>query len=145
MSQKKYDCLKLENQLCFPLYACSREIIKRYKPFLDEIGLTYTQYVTMMVIWEKEQISTKELGTLLHLDSGTLTPVVKSLEGKGLISKERSGEDARHLIVTVTEKGTALKDDAVKIPEQMGACLNIDPRDAQQLYELLYKVMGQWE
>lgn len=143
MSSKKYDCLKLENQLCFPLYACSREIIKRYKPFLDEIGLTYTQYVTMMVMWEKETVSTKELGTLLHLDSGTLTPVVKTLEEKGLITKERSGDDARNLIVTITEKGTALKDEAVKIPEKMGACVAIDAGEAQQLYMLLYKLLGQ--
>lgn len=145
MAQQKYDCLKLENQLCFPLYACSREIIKRYKPYLDEIGLTYTQYVTMMVLWEREQISTKELGNLLHLDSGTLTPVVKTLEEKDLITKERSGEDARNLIVTITEKGTALKDRAVKIPEQMGACLNLDPEEAKQLYMLLYKIMEQWK
>ena len=100
MDDHKYDALKIENQLCFPLYACSREIIKRYKPFLDEIDLTYTQYIAMMVMWEQREVNVKELGKRLYLDSGTLTPLLKKLESKGLVSRKRSREDERNLIVS---------------------------------------------
>ena len=99
----KYDVLRLDHQLCFPLYACAKEIVRRYKPFLDEIGLTYTQYITMMVLWEKKQVSVKELGESLFLDSGTLTPLLKKMEQKGLLTRERSKEDERVLLVTITE------------------------------------------
>ena len=122
----KFDALKLGNQLCFPLYVCSKEIVKRYKPFLDEIGLTYTQYITMMAVWEHEELSVKELGELLFLDSGTLTPVLKTLEKKGLLSRKRSSEDERILIVTLTESGTKLKEQAVEVPFKMQSCMLID-------------------
>ena len=101
----KYDCLKLENQLCFPLYACSKEIIRRYKPFLDELDLTYTQYLAMMVMWDRGEMNVKHLGECLYLDSGTLTPVLKKLESKGYVIRSRSREDERNLIVTITDKG----------------------------------------
>ena len=91
----KYDALKLENQLCFPLYACSKEIVRKYKPFLDELDLTYTQYIAMMVLWEHRQISVKDMGALLYLDSGTLTPVLKKLEQKGYLVRARDSEDER--------------------------------------------------
>ena len=91
----KYDALKLENQLCFPLYACSKEIVRKYKPFLDELDLTYTQYIAMMVLWEHRQISVKDMGALLYLDSGTLTPVLKKLEQKGYLVRARDSEDDR--------------------------------------------------
>ena len=110
--EKNYDMLKLENQLCFPLYACSREIVKKYHPHLDEIGLTYTQYIVMMVMWDKKRLSVKELGEKLYLDSGTLTPVLKSLESKGLITRKRSTEDERVLMVEITEQGEKLKEKA---------------------------------
>ena len=93
----KFDCLKLENQLCFPLYACSKEIVKKYKPFLDKIDLTYTQYITMIVMWEKREINVKELGNCLYLDSGTLTPLLKKLEQKGYVTRQRSEKDERNL------------------------------------------------
>lgn len=115
----KYDKIKLENQICFPLYALSREIIKLYKPLLDKYNLTYTQYVTMLVIWEEEKIIFKELGKRLHLDSGTLTPVVKKLESMGLIIKYRNKEDDRVVTVELTEKGKLLKDDVLEVPDKM--------------------------
>lgn len=115
----KYDKIKLENQLCFPLYALSREVIKLYKPLLDKYNLTYTQYITMLVIWEEEKIIFKELGQRLHLDSGTLTPVVKKLESMELIIKYRNKEDDRVVTVELTEKGRLLKDEILEVPEKM--------------------------
>lgn len=115
----KYDKLKLENQVCFPLYALSREVIKLYKPLLDKYDLTYMQYITMLVIWEKENISFKDLGQRLHLDSGTLTPVIKKLEEKGLIVRYKSAKDDRIVIVELTESGRLLKEDILEVPEKM--------------------------
>ena len=138
----KYDCLKLKSQLCFPLYACSKEIIRKYKPFLDQYDLTYTQYITMMALWENESMNVRELGSALFLDSGTLTPVLKKLENKGYIERRRSKEDERNLIVTVTQKGWDLRDEALSIPASMSSCVNLDPEEAAQLYSLLYKVLG---
>lgn len=143
--QNIHEALKLENQLCFPLYACSREVIKRYRPFLDRIGLTYTQYVAMMVFWEAESISVKELGQRLYLDSGTLTPVLKALEQKGYITRRRSAEDERILIAALTETGRALQEAAAEIPQQLGQCLRMRPEDAQMLYRLLYQLLGSIE
>ncbi|MBQ9250067.1 MAG: MarR family transcriptional regulator [Oscillospiraceae bacterium] len=137
----KYDALKLENQLCFPLYACSREIIKQYKPYLDEIDLTYTQYIAMMVLWEKKAVTVKELGNALFLDSGTLTPLLKKMEAKGLIHRQRSAEDERSLIVSLTEEGEALKEQAVAVPYKMAQCTGLAPEEAAQLYQLLYKML----
>lgn len=145
MAYSKYDALKLENQLCFPLYACSKEIVRRYKPFLDEIGLTYTQYITMMVLWEKKRTTEKEMGECLYLDSGTLTPVLKKLEAKGLLTRERSKEDERSLVVEITAEGEALKEPASKVPVQMGQCIHLEPNEARVLYSLLYKLLGSTE
>ena len=139
--EKQYDALRLENQLCFPLYACSREIIKQYKPFLDEIDLTYTQYIAMMVLWEKESVTVKELGEALYLDSGTLTPLLKKMEAKGLITRRRSEADERSLIVTLTEAGDRLKDRAVQVPNRMAGCIRLEPNEAQELYRILYKLL----
>ena len=138
----KFDCLKLENQLCFPLYACSKEIVKKYKPFLDKIALTYTQYITMIVMWEKREINVKELGNCLYLDSGTLTPLLKKLEQKGYVTRQRSEKDERNLIVRITETGMNLREEAVKIPEQMGKCVNLSPEESMNLYQILYKLLG---
>ena len=137
-----YDCLKLENQLCFPLYACSKEIVRRYKPFLDELDLTYTQYIAMMVMWERKKTNVKVLGECLFLDSGTLTPVLKKLEQKGYLTRNRSSEDERNLVVEITEEGEALKEQAVTIPQRMGKCVNLSQKDAAELYRLLYLVLG---
>ena len=139
--QSKYDALKIENQLCFPLYACSREIIKLYKPFLDELDLTYTQYITMMVLWEHKSVTVKELGEKLYLDSGTLTPLLKKLEGKGHVTRQRSEKDERNLIVTITDSGEALKEQAVNIPEKVVGCCQLSAEDAAALYRILYKML----
>ena len=141
MEQEQYDALRLENQLCFPLYAASREIIKRYHPYLTELGLTYTQYIAMMVFWADKKISVKELGQKLFLDSGTLTPVLKSLEEKGYVNRRRSSEDERVLIVEITEAGEALKERAVSVPEKIAGCVSLDSEEAMQLYGLLYKIL----
>lgn len=137
----KYDALKLENQICFPLYACSKEIVRKYKPFLDEIDLTYTQYITMMVLWEHKEMNVKDLGEFLYLDSGTLTPVLKKLEQKGYVARARSIEDERVLKVTITEAGEQLKEQAVEIPAKIGSCVGLSPEDALKLYEILHKIL----
>ena len=136
-----YDALKLENQLCFPLYACAKEITRRYKPFLDRIGLTYTQYITMMVLWEKGELSVKELGESLYLDSGTLTPLLKRLEQKGLLTRKRSERDERSLEVRITKEGTKLRDLALTIPRDMGGCIKLTREEFRTLYSLLYKTL----
>lgn len=115
----KDDILKLDNQLCFALYACSREVIKRYKPFLDPLGITYTQYITLLVLWETPAISFKLLAERLMLDSGTLTPLIKKLESSGLLTKQRDPEDERSVLIELTEKGLSLKEEALKIPEKV--------------------------
>ncbi len=143
MSEHNYDDLKLDNQLCFPLYALAKEVIKQYRPYLDAINLTYTQYITMMVIWEKEKINVKELGKKLYLDSGTLTPVLKSLEAKGFVTRYRSSEDERMLMVEITEKGEILKDEAIKIPRQMISYIEITPEDAIIMHDQLYNLLNQ--
>jgi len=142
MAENQYEALRLENQLCFPLYACAREVVKKYKPFLDDIDLTYTQYVTMMVLWEKPSVTSKEIGERLHLDSGTLTPVIKKLAEKGLVTRARSAEDERNLVVTLTDAGLALRDRAACIPGQMGQCICLSPEDAGTLYRILYQLLG---
>jgi MarR family transcriptional regulator, organic hydroperoxide resistance regulator len=113
----KYDKIKLDNQICFPLYALSREVIKLYQPILSKHNLTYTQYIAMLVMWEEEKINFKQLGQRLHLDSGTLTPVVKKLESMGLITKYRNKDDDRVVTVELTEKGKLLKDDILEVPD----------------------------
>jgi DNA-binding MarR family transcriptional regulator len=135
------DALKLENQLCFPLYACSKEIVRRYKPYLDELDLTYTQYITMMVLWEEDEINVKELGRKLYLDSGTLTPLLKKLEAKGYITRSRSKEDERNLVVKITGSGKALREKACEIPAKVGSCVNLSEEKAKLLYETLYQIL----
>lgn len=139
--EQNYEALKLEKQLCFPLYACSRHMIRLYKPFLDKLDLTYTQYITMMVLWERKAVTVKELGTELYLDSGTLTPLLKKLEERGLVNRRRSEADERNLIVTVTEKGMALRDPALPIPEEMTKCINLEKEEIRALYRMLYKML----
>ena len=138
---ENYNVLKLENQLCFPLYAASREVVKLYYPYLSAIDLTYTQYVAMMVLWENETISSKELGNRLYLDSGTLTPLLKSLEKKGFITRARDEKDERNLIVGITSKGIELRKKAIDVPAQVGNCLNLSHDEAVALYKALYKIL----
>ena len=142
MENANYDVLKLENQLCFLLYASSREIVKRYKPLLDKIDLTYTQYIAMLVLWEKKQLTVKELGECLYLDSGTLTPLLKKLESKGFVTRTRSEKDERSLVVTLTQEGEKLKEQAVEIPLQIAGCINLTPQEEKLLYDMLQKVLG---
>lgn len=146
MSDKeKYDALRLDNQLCFPLYACAKEIVRRYKPFLDELDLTYTQYIAMMVLWEEKEINVKDLGKRLYLDSGTLTPLLKRLEQKGLVARHRDDKDERVLIIAITPEGEALKDEAVKVPRQMAGCVKLEPQEAGELYRILHKLLVGFE
>ncbi|EGT0000335.1 MarR family transcriptional regulator [Clostridium perfringens] len=129
----KYNILKLENQLCFRLYASSREVIKKYKPILDQYNLTYTQYLTMLVLWENENITVKGIGEKLHLDSGTLTPLIKKLEKMNLVTKYRSKEDDRVVIVELTDEGRNLKDDMIDVPRKAFCSLGIEK---EQILEL---------
>ena len=139
--EKNYDALLLDNQLCFPLYACSREVIKRYKPYLDELDLTYTQYIAMLVLWEKKSVTVKELGNILFLDSGTLTPLLKKLEAKGLLRRRRSCDDERNLIISLTDEGASLREKALEVPIQMAKCVNLNREESFELYRLLYKLL----
>ena len=141
MMEEKYESLKLSKQLCFPLYACSREMIKLYKPFLDELGLTYTQYITLMVLWEHKAMTVKALGQELYLDSGTLTPLLKKLEEKGLVTRRRSDLDERNLIVTITELGESMRDRALHIPGEMTKCINLPREDIRELYRMLHQLL----
>ena len=138
----KYDALKLGVQLCFPLYACAKETVRLYKPYLDELDLTYTQYIAMLVLWEHEKLTVKDLGKRLYLDSGTLTPLLKKLEAKGLLKRERSKEDERNLFITLTEEGLALKDKALPIPYEMVKCIDMSEEEKATLYHLLYRVLS---
>ena len=139
---EKYDALKLDNQLCFPLYAASRQIIKQYHPYLAALDITYTQYITLMVLWEDKTVSVKALGERLYLDSGTLTPLLKSLEKKGLIIRKRSKEDERILMVSLTKEGEAFKEKAADIPYKVGSCITLSKEDAANLYRILYSLLG---
>lgn len=138
----RYAGLKLENQLCFPLYAASREIIRHYRPHLEALDLTYTQYITMMVLWEEGELSVKQLGQRLYLDSGTLTPLLKSLQAKGYVTRQRSEADERVLMVRLTEAGLALREQALAVPAGMRACVTLTPEEAAILYKLLYKLLA---
>lgn len=131
------DLLKLDNQLCFAVYACSKEIIKLYRPHLEKLGLTYTQYITMLVLWEVPTISAKELGERLYLDSGTLTPLLKKLEGMGIVKRNRGTEDERSLIVSLTSKGESLKEAAKEIPLKVGCSVDLSPHEGIFLRETL--------
>lgn len=133
----EFNPLLLENQICFALYACSREVVKQYKPFLEEIGLTYTQYIAMMVLWEKESINVKSLGEALHLDSGTLTPLLKKMQAQGLITRIRSPHDERNLIVSLTQAGINLREKALEIPGKIESCAKINAEDAATLHRIL--------
>ena len=137
----KYDPVRIENQLCFPLYAAAREVVRLYGPALTKLDLTYTQYITMMVLWDNESMSVKELGSRLFLDSGTLTPVLKSLEKKGYVARSRSTEDERVLIVRTTEAGQALRDEALAVPGTVACGICLSREEAKTLHALLCKML----
>ena len=148
MIMNKYDCLKIENQLCFPLYAAAKEVVRQYKPFLDRVGLTYTQYITMMILWEAHDsdpdgsMNVKTLGERLFLDSGTLTPLLKKLEAKGLIRRNRGSADERNVFVRATEEGMLLREQCLSVPQSVGKCIPLTPEESVTLYGLLYKILG---
>ena len=138
---KKYEPLRLKNQLCFPLYLCAKEVQRRYAPLLDGLNLTYTQYVVMMYFWEHGSSNVKTIGKALLLDPSTLTPLLKKLEAKGFLTRTRSERDERNLIVTLTDEGEALRDRALDIPAKMGECLALSKEETVTLYQILYKVL----
>ena len=138
----EYDLLKLKNHLCFPLYACAREVIKQYKPFLDELDLTYTQYIVLTALWEAGSSRVKDLGDVLLLDSGTLTPLLKKLETKGLITRKRSCEDERNLIVSLTPAGKALQGKALSLSKEGCVCDVLSPEDIEALRTILQKMLA---
>ena len=136
-----YESLKLCNQVCFPLYACSKELVRQYGPYLKELGLTYTQYLVMMVLWEHGGMTEGELGRKIHLNSGTLAPLLKRLENQGLIRRERLKENERKLFVSLTEEGKALKEKALAVPYAMGGCIDLPPEELLCLKMLLDKAL----
>ena len=141
----EFDRLKLCNQVCFPLYACSKELVRQYGPYLKELDLTYTQYIVMMVMWEKETASSRELAECLHLDYGTLTPVLKRLELAGYLSRERSDDDERLLTLTLTKEGKRLKAKAVHIPGEIAKKVGLTEEEFRTLYALTYKALANME
>lgn len=139
---QEYEQLLLKNQLCFPLYACGRKIVGMYTPYLKPLGLTYTQYIVFMVLWEKESVNVGQLGRILHLDAGTLTPLLKHLEKEGFITRERSKEDERVTVISITEKGNDLKEKCRDIPLEISKKTTpLSEKEAGELYRLLYKVL----
>ncbi|MCQ2295608.1 MAG: MarR family transcriptional regulator [Bacteroidales bacterium] len=138
---RKNNPLSIDNQLCFPLYAAAKEVVKRYTPYLKPLGLTYTQYIVMMVLWEEKEVTSAHLGERLHLDSGTLTPMLKKMEQNGLICRRRSDVDERNLVVAITQQGEELRQKAVKVPAKMAQCVNLSAEEAVVLYQLLYKIL----
>lgn len=145
MEKKKYESLLLKNQLCFPLYAVSNMIIRKYKPYLKELDLTYTQYITMLLLWEHTSLTMGKLSQMLFLNSGTLSPVLQRLEEKGYIERLHLEEDERYLVVITTDEGDVLREKALKIPQEMGKKFNIEPEEAKELHRILYKILEQEE
>lgn len=144
-TKPQYECIRLENQLCFPLYACAKEVIRQYRKPLEALNLTYTQYIVMMVLWEYGKTSEGELGKKVHLDSGTLAPLLKRLEKLGLINRSRADDNERKLIITLTDDGKALKDDALSVPCQMEGCIPLSAQELGVLKSLLDKALIKME
>ncbi len=136
------EAMKLENQLCFPLYAAARSVTSLYTPYLKPLGLTYTQYLVFLVLWEKDGIAVGELCKRLMLDSGTLSPLLKKMREAGYIEKRQSRDDERSFLISLTEEGKELQEKAKEIPMKIGGCINLCPEKATQLYELLYELLG---
>lgn len=141
MKYDYHEALKLSNQLCFPLYAASRNVIQLYTPVLKELGLTYTQYLVFLVLWEKDGIPVGEIGEKLMLDNGTLSPLLKKMQQTGYIVKERSAEDDRVVVITLTKKGRDLMEQAKDVPLKVSGCIRLDPEKAKLLYGLLYELL----
>ncbi len=140
---EQYEQLKLENQICFPLYAAARKVTGRYTPYLKPLGITYTQYLVFLVLWEEDGVTVGDLCRKLYLDSGTLTPLLKKMENAGFLDRKRCPDDERCVMVYLTSKGREMKEKAADIPQKVGACVSIKPDDAMKLYELLYNILEQ--
>ena len=136
------EIMKLENQMCFPLYAAARSVTSLYTPWLKELGITYTQYITFLVLWEKDGITVGEICERLMLDNGTVSPLLKKMEKSGYITRSRSAEDDRVVVITLTEQGREMQERAKDIPAKVGECININKEKAMKLYELLYELLG---
>lgn len=141
VDDKRYDALRLDNQLCFALYVCSKEIIKKYKPLLDPLNITYTGYITLMALWEQDNVSVKELGNRLFLDSGTLTPLLKKLESAGFIKRIRSSIDERNVYIQLTKEGYDFQEKAKHIPKELVCSMDVDPNEGYALLTSLHKMM----
>lgn len=137
----KYDGLLLKNQLCFPTYAVANKILRKYQPFLEKLDLTYTQYIVMMVMWEKKTVNEKELCESLHLKTNTIAPLIKRLKEKEYITISKDKEDKRNLVITLTSTGEALKEKAVDIPPSIAEEFNLTEEEAAFLYKILYKIL----
>lgn len=138
----KYDCLLLKNQICFPVYAVSNKIIRRYQPLLKDLDLTYTQYIVMMVMWEKEVVNEKDLVNALYLQANTLNPLLKKLENKGLVEIKKDELDKRNLKISLTNEGRLLKDKAVNVPKSLAKEINLSGEEAIFFYKILYKILN---
>ncbi|MBQ3661326.1 MAG: MarR family transcriptional regulator [Firmicutes bacterium] len=136
------EALKLKNQICFPLYAAARRITGAYTPYLKPLGLTYTQYIAFMVLWEQDGLSVSEICSRLCLDSGTVTPLLKKMETAGWVRRRRSAEDERSVQIFLTEEGRAMKQKVSDVPRQVGSCFCLNAEDAQKLYVLLYQILA---
>ena len=141
MDHGHHEIMKLDNQLCFPLYAAARNVTGLYTPYLKPLGLTYTQYITFLVLWEKDGISVSEIGSRLMLDNGTLSPMLKKMEQTGYIERKRSKDDDRVVIISLTEKGRDLQKKAREIPDKVGSCIGLPIEKAKELYDLLYELL----
>ena len=137
----QYEALRLRNQLCFPLYLCSKEMTRRYQPLLDKLDLSYTQYVVMMYFWEMGGGSAKDISRALLLDPSTLTPILRKLEQKGYLARKRDERDERSLSITLTETGRDLQDAALEIPAKMANCVGLSEEEAFQLGTLIGKIL----
>lgn len=135
------EAMKLVNQLCFPLYAAARHVTGLYTPVLRPLGLTYTQYIVFLVLWEKDGLTVGEIGEKLLLDNGTLSPLLKKMEQAGYVRRERSREDERVVVITLTEAGRALQEKAKDVPAKVAGCIDLPPEKAQALYGLLYELL----
>jgi DNA-binding MarR family transcriptional regulator len=135
------EALKLDNQLCFPLYAAARKIVGAYTPYLKPLGLTYTQYITFMVLWEQDGLTVGEIGSRLRLDNGTLTPMLKKMEKQGYVDRRRDPGDERRVLVHLTDRGREMKAKLADVPLKVGRCVPLDSDEAQTLYRLLYKIL----
>ena len=142
MSYDPDEALKLKNQVCFPLYAAARRVVSMYTPYLKPLGLTYTQYITFMVLWEKDGLSVSEICSRLQLDSGTVTPLLKKMEAEGWVERKRSADDERRVEVYLTGAGRAMKKKVAEVSLKVGSCFHMESEHAQQLYELLYEILG---